>query len=125
MTVQEDLLIQLTNQLRSAYRKYKTFIYYDSYSSIQRMELSNFERNPTLYDIEYEIDDFFPELAKIILDEEEFEKLCDYICDDIDVISYPKRVAESKKNKEVIRNFHLNNFNMDRLHYFIELLIIG
>ena len=50
------------------------------------------------YEIEYEIDDFFPDLAKIILDEEEFEMLCDYICDDIDVISYPRRVAKSKNN---------------------------
>jgi len=125
MTIQEDILTQVTNQLRSAYRKYKTFIYYDSYSSIQRAELSNFERNPLIYDVGYEIEEFFPKLAKIIVDEDDFDKLADYICDNIGVISYPKRVAESKKTKEVIRNFHLKNFKMDRLHYFIELPIIG
>ena len=125
MTIQEDLLIQLTNQLRSAYRKYKTFVYYDSYSSIQRAELSNFERNPTIYDEGFEIEKFFPKLASIIIDDEGFDELCDFICDNIDVISYPKRVAESKKSKEVIRNFHLKNFNMDRLYYFIELPVIG
>ena len=126
MTIQEDILTQLTNQLRGAYRKYKTFIYYDSYSSIQRMELSNFERNPTINDMGYEIEEFFPKLAKILLNEEDFEELSDFICDKISVISYPKHVAESdNKNKEVIRNFHLKNFNMDRLHYFIDLPIIG
>ena len=125
MTIQEDILIQLTNQLRSAYRKYKTFIYYDSYSSIQRANLSNFERNPTIYDVGYEIDEFFPQLAKIIIDEDDFEELTDHICDNIGIISYPKRVAEPKMNKEVIRNFHLNNFNMDRLYYFIELPVVG
>ena len=125
MTIKEDLLIQLTNQLRSAYRKYKTFIFYDSYSPIQRIELSNFERNPQIYDVGYEIEEFFPKLAKIILDEKEFEGLTDFICENIDVISFPKRVAESKKAKEVIRNFHLKNFKMDRLHYFIDLPIVG
>ena len=126
MTIKEDILTQVTNQLRSAYRKYKTFIYYDSYSPIQRMELSNFERNPTIYDEGYEIEEFFPKLAKIILDEEDFEELSDFICDKIDVISFPKHVAESDtKTKEVIRNFHLKNFKMDRLHYFIDLPIIG
>ena len=64
----ETILIELTNQLKSAYRKYKTFIYYDGYSSIQRMELSNFERCPKIFDEEYGINKFFIELAKIILD---------------------------------------------------------
>ena len=126
LTQDEIILNQLTNQLRSAYRKYKTNIYYDTYSSIQRMELSNFERNPQIFDEDYEINQFFPKLAKIIVDEDEFDKLMDFICDKIDVISFPKRVKEpDKKTKEVIRNFHLNNFNMDRLHYFIDLPIIG
>ena len=125
-TLDEILLTQLTNQLRSAYRKYKTFIYYDNYSSIQRMELSNFERYPTIFDVEFEIDEFFQELAKIILDEEEFGALTEYICQNIDVISFPKHVNESDiKNNEVIRNFNLKNFDMDRLHYFIDLPIIG
>lgn len=125
MKIKEDLLIQLTNQLRSAYRKYKTFIYYDSYSSIQRANLSNFERNPSIYGVGFEIEEFFPELAKIILEEDDFDELVEYICNEIDVISYPKRVAEPKKDKEVIRNFHLKNFKMDRLHYFIELPVVG
>lgn len=124
--IEETILIELTNQLRSAYRKYKTFIYYDGYSSIQRMELSNFERFPKIFDDEYEINEFFIELARIILDEEEFDDLADFICDKIDVISFPKHVKEpDKKSKEVIRNFHLKNFDMDRLHYFIDLPIVG
>ena len=125
MTVRDDILIQLNNQLRSAYRKYKTFIYYDSYNSIQRAKLSNFEKNPKIYDVGYEINEFFAHLARIIVDEEEFDELVEFICDDIDVISFPKRVAESKKDKEVIRNFHLKNFKMDRLHYFIDLPVVG
>lgn len=124
--LEEIVMTRLTNQLMSAYRKYKSFIYYDSYSSIQRIELSNFERNPKIFDEEYEIDDFFSELAKIIIDPEEFDLLGDFICDNINVISFPKRVMESDvKTKYVIRNFDLKNFNMDRLHYFIDLPIIG
>lgn len=125
-TPEETILNQLTNQLRSAYRKYKTTIYYDNYGLIQKLELTNFERNPMIFDVEYNIHEFFRELAKIIIDEDEFDELIDYICDDIDVISFPKHVRESdKKTKEVIRNFNLKNFDMDKLHYFIDLPIIG
>ena len=124
-TTDEIVLTQLTNQLRSAYRKYKSFIYYDSYSTIQRLELSNFERNPRIFDEKYEIYDFFYELADIIIDEEKFEELTDLICDEIDVISFPKRVKSVNKTKKVIRNFPLENSNMDRLHYFIDLPIVG
>jgi len=124
-TTDEIILNQLINQLRSAYRKCKTTIYYDSYSSIQRLELANFERSPQIFDDEYEIEAFFIELAKIIMDEDNFNKLVDFICDKIDVIAFPKHMVEEEKAKEVIRNFHLNNFKMDRLHYFIDLPIIG
>ena len=122
----EIVFAQLTNQLRNAYKKCKTTIYYDNYSSIQRLEFANFERNPKIFDDGYdEIGEIFPELAKIIFDDEEFEKLTDFICDKIDVIAFPKHVMESGENKEIIRNFHLKNFDMDRLHYFIDLPIIG
>ena len=76
-TTDEIILNQLINQLRSAYRKCKTTIYYDSYSSIQRLELANFERSPQIFDNEYEIEAFFIELAKIIMDEKNFNKLVD------------------------------------------------
>lgn len=34
---------KLSDQLKSAYRKYKTDIYYNPYSAIQRAELAEFE----------------------------------------------------------------------------------
>ena len=40
-----DSEIILINQLKSAYRKYKTQIYYDNHSAIQREDLAEFERN--------------------------------------------------------------------------------
>lgn len=125
MENQDKILNQLNNQLRSAYRKYKSFVYYDSYSGIQRLELANFERNPMIFNEEYDFDEFFRELAKIIIDEKKFDVLTDIICYDIDVIALPKRIAHEEKTKKVITNFHIENFNMDRLHYFIELPIIG
>ena len=126
MTSTEEIILnQLTNQLMSAYRKYKSFIYYDSYSLIQRMELSNFERNPIIYEDEYEINDFFDELANIIIDEERFNEFTDFICDEINVITFPKHAKGENKTKKVIRNFPLENFNMDKLHYFIDLPIVG
>ena len=128
MTKQNELILkQLNNQLKNAYRKYKTSIYYDNYSSIQRLELSQFESNPQIYNNEYKIEEFFNKLAEIILDKEKFKELIDYICEDIDVIAFPKHVKESDENnaKKIIRNFHLKNFNMDRLYYLIDLPIIG
>lgn len=124
-TTVEIIQDQVTNQLKSAYRKCKTTMYYDSYGSIQRMEFANFERNPQIYETEYGMEEFFQQLAKIIMDEKEFEKLTDFICDNIDVIAFPKHMVEEEKAKEVIRNFHLKNFKMDRLHYFIDLPIMG
>ena len=126
MKTTEDIIQdKLTNQLKSAYRKCKTTLYYDSYGSIQRMDFANFEREPLIFETEYKMEDFFKELARIIMHEDEFEKLVDFICDKIDVIAFPKHMAEEEKAKEVIRNFHLKNFKMDRLHYFIDLPIIG
>ena len=128
MEKQNDIIIQqLTNQLKNAYRKYKTTIYYDNYSSIQRLELSNFENDPKIKNISYKLEDFFKELAEIIYDEKKFKDLVDNICDNINVIAFPKHVKESDKENsaKIIRNFHLKNFNMDRLYYFIDLPIIG
>lgn len=126
MKTPEDIIQdQLTNQLKSAYRKCKTTMYYDSYGTIQRLEFANFEREPLIFGKEYEIEEFFRELAKIIMDKDEFKRLVDFICDKIDVIAFPKHMIEEEKAKEVIRNFHTKNFKMDRLHYFIDLPIIG
>lgn len=125
MAIQEEIQIQLTNQLKSAYRKYKSFVYYDSYSQIQKIELSNFERNPKIIDKEFEIEEFFQILAKIISDEKTFDEMTDLICDEIDVIAYPKHAVESEQNKKVIRNFNFENLNMDKLHFFIDLPIVG
>lgn len=124
-SIDETILVQLTNQLKSAYRKCKTTMYYDSYGSIQRMDFANFEKNPQISGVEYNLSEFFLELAKIIMDDEKFDELTDSICDEIDVIAFPKHMAVSEKAKEVIRNFHLKNFSMDRLHYFIDIPTIG
>lgn len=122
-----NITLQITNQLKSAYRKYKTTIYYDSYSAIQRLNLSKFESNPKINENEYEMDKIFEELAQIIVDKDKFKQLTEDICNEIDVIAFPKEMKNNtnEDDNNIIRNFHVKTEKIERLYYFIDLPVIG
>jgi len=122
----QKIIEQITNQLKSSYRKYKTSIYYDSYSSIQRLKLADFETNPKIKGNDYEIDEIFETLAEIVVDEDEFNSLTENICGNIDVIAFPKNFNNNKNSdRNIIKNFHNECREMDRLYYFIDLDVVG
>lgn len=113
----------LTNQLKSAYRKYKSYIYYDNYSAFQRRDLVDFE-SENFEDLTC-FDEFFRKFSKKISDENECEKLFDDILSKIDVIALPKKLKEQSKDKKIIRNFKKPSSEIERIHYFINMPIEG
>ena len=118
----EKLELELVNQLKSAYKKYKNSIYYDNYSSIQRVKLANFEIQNLLNDD----DSFFEKIAKQILDSKGFDLLLNQIYDEINVIAFPKQMKTNEIiNQNVIRNYNIRTNEIDRLYYFIDLPILG
>ena len=113
----------LVEELENSYRKYKTFIYYDNHSAIQRQRIAEFEyehfyKNPD--------NDYFNENKK---DSEEniFEKLAKEIINkDIkkylkkaEVLAFPKKME--KQESEIITNFNEITTDINQIHYFIDL----
>lgn len=120
--VYSKLKMELTNQLKSVYKKYKNSIYYDNYSSIQRLNLAQFETEFNLN----EDDSYFEKIAMEIIEYEKFNETTQEIYDKIDVIAFPKKMSETQnKNERVIRNYNLPNNNIERIYYFIDLPVLG
>lgn len=113
----------LINQLKSAYRKYKTHIYYDNHSAIQRCQLAKFEREKfsnlsnekSSYFDKDKINKFFDDLAEKVINND----LTDF-AKDIGVISFPKKMKYDSDDN-VISNFKENSENINQMHYFIDL----
>jgi len=89
----------IINQLKSAYRKYKTHLYYDNHSAIQREDLAAFEsknflniknETKTFFDKE-NIDDTFKKLANNLINDE-----LEYLLDEIEVIAFPKKMEDNE-----------------------------
>ena len=122
MTDSTSSKIILINQLKSAYRKYKTQIYYDNHSAIQREDLAEFEienflnlqnESKTFFDNE-KIDETFQNLAnKIIYNETED------LLDEIEVIAFPKKMKTSES--KIISNYNVASTEINQIHYFIRL----
>ena len=123
MLIEEvDEKLILINQLKSAYRKYKTQIYYDTHSAIQRKQLADFERREfcelsnedNSYFDAIKIDKFFENLAEKVI----YNELKDYR-EDIKIIALPKKMKSNAS--EIISNYNDASTNIEQIHYFIEL----
>lgn len=118
----EDILI---NQLKNAYRKYKTQIYYDPHSAIQRSRLADFERvfftensnNKFTFFSKDKIDEFFINLANKVINNDLSE-----FTDNIKVIAFPKKM-ESEDEESIISNYKETSTTIEQCHYFIDLPI--
>lgn len=124
---ENECLSKLISQLKSAYRKYKTHIYYDNYSAIQRIklanfELSNFDDKKFTSDFDLEFHTFFKDFAERLVDDFENEVSC--ILNKIDVISVPKSFFSSNQDK-IISNYNETSYDVNKIHYFIDLPIEG
>ena len=114
----------LTNQLKSAYRKYKTHIYYDNYSAIQRCQLADFEREmfsnlsnevSSFFD-EDKINNFFVNLSRKVLNDD-----LDEFLEDLNVIAFPKKMKSIES--KVISNYDEASTDIGQIHYFIDLSV--
>ena len=122
----------LVNQLKSAYRKLKSHIYYDNYSQIQKFQLSEFEfenfgisfdENFNKEDFQSNFDNFFLNFADDLYNN--FESVIEEIINKIDVISIPKHFLNENISDEIIANFNIMNNKLEKVHYFIDLPIKG
>ena len=117
----------LSYQLKIAYRKFKSYIYYNNYSAIDRFNISQFESEHFCKDNSFDpdkIDEFFNDLAdKVIAGNlEDFTK-------DINIISLPKKMKENegkedeecKELKNFFTNFKTDQTSVDKINYFIKL----
>ena len=120
VNIEPELILR--NQLKSAYRKYKTHIYYDNHSAIQRHYLADFEREmfsnlsneeSSFFD-EDKINAFFVNLSQKVLDDD-----LDEFIDDLDVIAFPKKMDPIESN--VISNYDVASTDINQIHYFINL----
>ena len=134
----QDEIFGLANELKSAYRKYKTHIYYDSYSAIQRLKLADFEMKNFGKEIDLNNEESFSnfsnqefyknfnntffEIAKQVLNN--FDEYIEGIINEINVISIPK-IKQNQKDKDIITNFKRPETNVSKIHYFIDLPIEG
>ena len=115
----------LINQLKSAYRKYKTHIYFDNHSAIQRCQLAKFEREnfsnlsndkSSFFD-KNKINEFFNDLADKVIK----NKLSNF-SKNIGIIAFPKKMKSIESEEvKVISNFEENSTDIDQMHYFIDL----
>lgn len=125
-TFKTSKICKLKNQLKDAYKKFKSYTYYNQYSAIDRLNLSDFEFKNFCKSDKFEIDEerldqFFEELAKKVIS----DNLNEFI-DKVDVISLPKKMQSNKdSDSKIFTNFSPDNFSVDKIHYFLDLPIEG
>jgi len=112
---------KLFKQLRSSYRKYKTHIYYDNYSAIQRLNISRFELK-NFYDdkepYEKKFEEYFIHFTELICSDN-FEKYINNLINEMDILSFPKSLKEEKN--DFISNYKKPSTDVSKIHYFIDL----
>ena len=108
---------ELTNQLKSAYRKFKTYTYYDNYGAINRGKIANFETKESLN----ANDDFFKRLAEDLTDERKRKRLLRRLSRRINVLCYPKSIRTRSKDKSMLGNIPEDCDKIEKLNYFIDL----
>ena len=117
---------KICNQLKDAYKKFKSYTYYNQYSAIDRLKLSEFEFKNFCKSDKFEIDEerldqFFEELAEKVISDN-----LDEFIDKVDVISLPKKMQSNKEtDSNIFTNFSPDIFSVDKIHYFIDLPIEG
>ena len=118
----DDIELILVNQLKNAYRKYKTHVYYDNHSAIQREKLANFEAlhfcdygnyEESFFNKSYS-DEVFIKLANMIINND-----LSKFTQNINVMAFPKKMKN--EDSDVISNFKESSKTIEQIHYFIDL----
>ena len=132
MCENNEFIEKLNNQLKSAYRKYKTNVYYNTYDAIPRAKLSEFEYinfkdkntdETTSHDFNEKFEEYFENFAHEL--SENFDDVIDNIIDKIGIISTPKKINGPKHDEQIISNISQASSDVSKIHYFIDLPIEG
>jgi len=113
----ETVQKELTKQLKSAYRKFKTHSYYDTYGAINRAKIANFETKISLN----AKDDFFKKLAEDLTDERKQKRLLRRLSRNISVLCYPKSIKSKSNDESTLGNIPEDSDEIEKLNYFIDL----
>lgn len=107
-----------------AYRKFKSYVYYDNFSLLLRQELAAFESGDNF---DKRLADLVTFLNSPVDNNDYFEKLLESINYDI----APKKYGRPKRNDDLIisNNFTDKNYELEKINYFfkgdIELYLIS
>lgn len=119
----EDLLESedsLIKQLKSAYRKFKSYTYYDNYSAVNRAKLADFEFENSIASS----DEFFEKLARDLKYGNRRKDLFKCLKSEINVLCYPKSVKSNYddcKNPAPLSNIIEDSEEIEKLNFFIDL----
>lgn len=97
MSDKDEKILKLIKQLKSAYRKFKSYTYYDTYGAINRAKIANFEAEE-LISIS---DDYFEALAEHLIDKDKRKILFEELVKKIGVICYPKSIKSSNESIQI------------------------
>ncbi len=129
---------ELIDQLKSAYRKFKSYTYYDNYGAINRAKIANLEAKELISTS----DKYFEDLAEKLNDKDQREILFSELIENIEVVCYPKSINSSIDSVKItmeekyphnkftrinlekvpnIGNILDDNNEITKLNYFIDL----
>src|SRR5271157_4792214 len=111
----------LIEELKNAYRKWKSAAYFDSFLILDANRLASFEFNENIR----ESDEFFKNFADELLDRDRREQLFNIIYSEIKVRCFPKGDLQNEKGDNTkerpINNLPQNNSSIEKIHYMIDL----
>jgi hypothetical protein len=110
----------LIKQLKSAYRKFKSYTYYDNYGAINRAKLADFEYINSIDSS----DKFFQDFADKLINGEEREKLFQKLINQIDILCFSKSIKsnhDDSKKTMPLGNIPEDSNEIEKLNFFIDL----
>ncbi len=111
----------LVNELKNAYRKWKSAAYFDSFLIIDANRLAFFEANEKIR----ETDEFFSNFADELMDDEKRNKLFRQLYKEVRVRCFPKfnfqNGGETSDIESPINNLPGKNKPPEKIHYMIDL----
>ena len=106
--------------VRKAYKKLKANVYHDKTMPLLRHEIMEFEN-------EYKdaINEYLDDIGRWIKNKDEFKNKVQCILEKIDYIPLPKKFRNNNEMGDVIVNYEIDDYNVDKVQYFIDMPVLG
>jgi hypothetical protein len=128
MTAKQQKLASLQNDLKRAYRKWKSAVYFDQFSMIDAKEIADFEYTHDLL-----INDtYFQELSERLFDSQQRQTFFDGIYQNMSVRCFPKKfksklpeTSNESVHDGIYSNVPTSTLEIEKFQYFLNLPIEG